>query len=828
MTQLAHREGERIKAEDAMRAAQQHAALMDEAVAAMRRCSEGLLGVEDPRDAILAALRAMAEVLTSLGVIDVGLLELSLPARTLRVTALLRGGTPQRIAGGVFDRDWPVDEPPMNLPWKRLSAGAPFVWGLTSDTSVLVPDTRAFHEAMGARAVGYVPLERAGEPMGYIGMSFREPLPPSEHQISLVRALSTHVFLAIELERVGKQSQEVALAKERVGAAAERARLMEQALSAMRRCSESLDRVTDSAIVMRHVMRAAGKVLAPAGVIDVAFVEYLPSTRSVRVRAILRNGEELPLGDVDFAAREWSVDDADLAVPWSRIQRGAFMWGKVTDSSLLHPAARAFHRASGAKSIAYQPIGRRGEILGWLAFVLASESEPDEDLVGLLQVLASQIVQALEFERIAKQSQELALSKEREDTLLRDLVREERASAALQQMVDAVSALPTPDELIPVALGVVSRTFGPGDCSYYEVLPGEPIRLRFWAHEGRVLTPDELVAVMPHRPEIIERLRTGFEVPDSYFGEHNRDRTRAYTLDHVRGTSVPEFDAWAVENGIASELNMPLVANGRMVGVLVIYRPAGATFDASEAELAERLGKQLALAVTTARLAEEAREAAVAREREAAAVARANELAAANAALQKTVARLAEAADLDEALKEAIRNAATAVDGVGGTVGLYVPDERGFRVRFEVVDGDVLPARVDRLYSLDEPAMARAWTAFHSPDCVLWCLPDSPYLTDDTRDYMRGHGYAAAVLTTLLKGKRVTGFTKGEDAVDALFSKMPFSLQERMQAEGAEFIEMSPRSEHVEVDGLLVTGQNPASASLTARRFLEVVRERGG
>jgi len=77
--------------------------------------------------------------------------------------------------------------------------------------------------------------------------------------------------------------------------------------------------------------------------------------------------------------------------------------------------------------------------------------------------------------------------------------------------------------------------------------------------------------------------------------------------------------------------------------------------------------------------------------------------------------------------------------------------------------------------------------------------------------------------STLLAGKRVTGFTKGEDAADALFAKMPFSLQERMSAEGAKFIEQPPKSEHVEVDGLLVTGQNPASAKATAKAFLDVV-----
>ena len=82
--------------------------------------------------------------------------------------------------------------------------------------------------------------------------------------------------------------------------------------------------------------------------------------------------------------------------------------------------------------------------------------------------------------------------------------------------------------------------------------------------------------------------------------------------------------------------------------------------------------------------------------------------------------------------------------------------------------------------------------------------------------------------TTLLRGKRVTGFTKGEDALDALFEKMPFSLQERMVREGATFEVKPPRTPHVEVDGLLVTGQNPASAKVTADAFLAVLRENGG
>jgi len=80
---------------------------------------------------------------------------------------------------------------------------------------------------------------------------------------------------------------------------------------------------------------------------------------------------------------------------------------------------------------------------------------------------------------------------------------------------------------------------------------------------------------------------------------------------------------------------------------------------------------------------------------------------------------------------------------------------------------------------------------------------------------------------TLLKGRRVTGFTKREDDLDTLFQYMPFSLQDRMTAEGADFVEQAPRSVHTETDGLLVTGQNPASATATAKAFLALLMTAG-
>jgi putative intracellular protease/amidase len=136
-------------------------------------------------------------------------------------------------------------------------------------------------------------------------------------------------------------------------------------------------------------------------------------------------------------------------------------------------------------------------------------------------------------------------------------------------------------------------------------------------------------------------------------------------------------------------------------------------------------------------------------------------------------------------------------------------------IDFEAFDGLFFPGGHGPMFDLATDAavkrlIAAFWTAgkpvaavCHGPAALLGVrLPDG---------------------STLLRGRVVTGFTKGEDAADALFAHMPFSLQDRMTAEGADFIERPPRSLHVETDGRLVTGQNPVSAKATAEAFLALV-----
>jgi putative intracellular protease/amidase len=76
----------------------------------------------------------------------------------------------------------------------------------------------------------------------------------------------------------------------------------------------------------------------------------------------------------------------------------------------------------------------------------------------------------------------------------------------------------------------------------------------------------------------------------------------------------------------------------------------------------------------------------------------------------------------------------------------------------------------------------------------------------------------------LICGKRVTGFSNEEEQAVGLASVVPFLLEDRMEERGGIYRRGPLWAPHVEVDGKLVTGQNPASSVPVARSLLDLLR----
>jgi putative intracellular protease/amidase len=120
---------------------------------------------------------------------------------------------------------------------------------------------------------------------------------------------------------------------------------------------------------------------------------------------------------------------------------------------------------------------------------------------------------------------------------------------------------------------------------------------------------------------------------------------------------------------------------------------------------------------------------------------------------------------------------------------------------------------------------------------TMWDFPDDQVLAGLARDIYEADGVVAAVChgpaglvnialsdgTHLVDGKNVAAFTNGEEAAVGLTDVVPFLLQSVLEERGAKHTGAPNFEAHVVVDGRLVTGQNPASATGVAEAVVKTL-----
>jgi putative intracellular protease/amidase len=73
---------------------------------------------------------------------------------------------------------------------------------------------------------------------------------------------------------------------------------------------------------------------------------------------------------------------------------------------------------------------------------------------------------------------------------------------------------------------------------------------------------------------------------------------------------------------------------------------------------------------------------------------------------------------------------------------------------------------------------------------------------------------------SVVQGKTVTGFTNTEEEAVGLTGIVPFLVEDMLKQNGGEYSKQADWQPHVVSDGLLITGQNPASSELAAKALL--------
>jgi signal transduction histidine kinase/CheY-like chemotaxis protein/nitrate/nitrite-specific signal transduction histidine kinase len=226
-----------------------------------------------------------------------------------------------------------------------------------------------------------------------------------------------------------------------------------------------------------------------------------------------------------------------------------------------------------------QPLVLGGEIIGELGVEADSSGyQWSEDELAIISEVATQVAQAMDRAYHSEQSERRAAQLE--------------TAARAGQAVASASTL-SARELMDHAVQAVSELFGFGHVAIY--LLNEV--------DGRVL----LEAATGHAGDVMKESNYSLSTEDCSSVIHAiSDRRASIVSDRDQGRWIPH----PLLPETRSEIALPLLSAGRLLGALDIHSAQAAAFDQVFAAVLQTVADQIAAALTNARLFEETRQSA--------------------------------------------------------------------------------------------------------------------------------------------------------------------------------------------------------------------------
>ncbi|MEJ5197774.1 MAG: GAF domain-containing protein, partial [Anaerolineae bacterium] len=296
---------------------------------------------------------------------------------------------------------------------------------------------------------------------------------------------------------------------------------------------------------------------------------------------------------------------------------------QVVDDTTTDPRFVPWRSHAGTydlRSSAAFPLTSRGHTFGALNLYSDQPGFFTPDLVDIFQALAHQAAAALENAR-----------------LYDDALRRLKHLQALRAIDMAIAGDPqsrfTIGALLDLALTKVTRQLGV-----------DAAAVLLWDQEAGVLT---YAAGRGFRGRVIERTR--LRLGEGYAGRAAQEQ-RAFGVGDVDRSGGCVHISLLQEEGFVAYYAAPLIAKGRLLGVLEIFHRARRDYNGEWLEFLEALAGQIAIAIENARLYQELE--AYAAELEQRVAERTAELAAANEELRRAHAEVSRALAQERELNE--------------------------------------------------------------------------------------------------------------------------------------------------------------------------------
>jgi signal transduction histidine kinase len=423
-------------------------------------------------------------------------------------------------------------------------------------------------QTAGVRTILAVPMLREDIVVGVIICARREVRAFTAKQIELVQTFADQAVIAIENTRMFEE------VKARNRELSERTRELSEALEYQTATSGVLSAIGRSKFELQPVLDTL--VASAARLCDAELV-------AIHVR----HGDAFP-GRARYGV------PAEMVEALSRIGqvmgRGSLVGRTIAESRPVHipdaPADpeytnRDFTRITGARSMLGVPLLRDGRPVGLLSLYRTHVSPFTDRQIELMATFADQAVIAIENTRLFEEVQ--ARTRELQESL--------KYQTATSDVLGVISR--SPNQLQPVLDAIVETAFGLCPSDGATIMLREADRYRFVADAG--YTRDE-----------ISRMQRA-SVPADRGSVVGRVALEGRTI-HVQDVkSDPEYTFWtgAIRLDRRTVLGVPLVRDGSIAGVIILFRTRVEPYSRRQIELVETFADQAVIAMNNARLFDE-------------------------------------------------------------------------------------------------------------------------------------------------------------------------------------------------------------------------------
>jgi GAF domain-containing protein len=429
------------------------------------------------------------------------------------------------------------------------------------------PEGSKIARRLGLRTNLAVPLIRLGEAIGVIVIRRTEVRPFTERQIELAKTFANQAVIAIE-----------------------NTRLFEEVEARTRELTESLEYQIATGEVLNVISRSSFELERVFSTI----VETAGRLCHADFAIVLRLGDD---GKYHLAA-SYGYSPEFLAY----VERNPLTVGRATVVGRVALEGRAVHvtdvladrdygyqegqRLGGYRAALGVPLLREGKPIGALALSRSQPKPYTQKQIELVETFADQAVIAIEntrlFEEVQARTKELeARTKELQESL--------EYQTATGEVLNVISR--SPNELQPVLNAIVATAGRLCEADYAHCRLERNGRYHVMARHA--LNPDEVESV-PGMPVAADRTSVS-----------GKSISECRTI-HVPDVLADPEDTYAVNVGVPARtiLGVPLVRNGKAIGVIVLFRRTVRPFTQRQIDLVTTFADQAVIAIENTRLFE--------------------------------------------------------------------------------------------------------------------------------------------------------------------------------------------------------------------------------